>query len=171
MGSWTKRGLLIIAVVLVAAQFVPITRNNPPVDPAKTLYATYPLSADVHAIFEHSCRDCHSNQTAWPWYSLLAPVSWVVASDVHDGRKHFNISEWGNYPEEKKIRKLGEICEQVKTEEMPDDKYTLIHRSARLSPQQRATICGWTEATRKPLQTQLTGPTPPRSNDSRKDPH
>lgn len=171
MGSWTKRGLLIIAAVFLLAQFVPITRDNPPVDSAKTLYASYPAPADVHSVFEHSCRDCHSNQTTWPWYSRVAPVSWLVVSDVHNGRKHFNLSEWGNYPEEKKIRKLGEICDQVKTEEMPDDKYTLIHRSARLGTQQRTMICEWTEATRKPMQTQLTTPAAPAANSTQKDPH
>ena len=101
------------------------------------------------------CRDCHSNETAWPWYSRIAPVSWMVASDVHDGRKHFNLSEWGNYPEEKKLRKLGEICEQVKNEDMPDQKYALIHRSARLDTQQRAMLCDWVETIRKPLQTEV----------------
>jgi hypothetical protein len=169
MGFWTKRALLIIGLAFLASQFVPVTRDNPPVDPPQTLFAWHPVPAEVRAVLEHSCRDCHSNQTSWPWYSRFAPVSWMVASDVHEGRKHFNFSEWGTYPDEKKLRKLGEICEQVKTEEMPDDKYTLIHWSARLTAQQRAMICDWVDTTRKPLQTELTAPAVPK--ESTRDPH
>lgn len=169
MGLRTKRALLILAVALVAAQFVPIRRDNPSSDPAKALYVSHSMPPEMHALFDHSCRDCHSNDTTWPWYSHVAPVSWMVASDVHDGRKHFNISEWGTYPEEKKVRKLGEICEQVKTEEMPDAKYTLIHRSAQLNAQQRAMVCDWVDAARKPMQTRLTNPAGPNTNDPPKD--
>jgi Haem-binding domain len=151
MRSWVRRVLQILLVAFVAAQFFPIHRDNPPVDPAQTLYATSSVPANVHAVFERSCRDCHSNATAWPWYSHFAPVSWMIADDVHGGRKHFNLSEWNTYPEEKKIRKLGEICEQVKTGEMPDEKYTLVHRGTSLSREDKTMLCDWTDGLKRTM--------------------
>jgi hypothetical protein len=150
---WVRYAFLIVGVAFLVSQFFPVQRDNPPVDPAKTLYATTPMPPEVHAIFEKSCRDCHSNETTWPWYSHLAPISWMVADDVHGGRRHFNISEWVKYPDEKKSRKLQDICEQVKSGEMPDTKYTLVHRGTSLNETQRATICSWTETARKAMAT------------------
>ena len=170
MSSWTQRVLLIAVAAGLGVQLVPVDRNNPPVDSSKTLYALHPTPSEVHAVFERSCRDCHSNETNWPWYSRIAPVSWMVASDVHNGRKHFNLSEWGTYPEERKLRKLGEICEQVKNEDMPDEKYTLIYRSARLDRQQRAMLCDWVETTRKPLQTEVMDLSKPSNSTNGKTP-
>ena len=164
MRPWVRRVLQILLVAFVAAQFFPISKENPPVDPARTLYAATPVPANVHSVLERSCRDCHSNETVWPWYSHLAPVSWLIANDVHEGRKHFSISEWNTYPDEKKTRKLGEICDQVKSGEMPDEKYTLIHRGASLSTDEKAMLCSWTESARKavatPPATAPSGPTP-----------
>lgn len=164
MSPWSKRILVVAAVAAVGAQFIPVERKNPTVDSGKTLYALHPVPAEVQATLERSCRDCHSDETTWPWYSHVAPVSWVVANDVHEGRKHFNLSEWGAYPDEKKLRKLGEICEQVKNKDMPDEKYTWIHWSARLDDNQRAMLCDWVETTRKPLQTEVAKPPGPSNS-------
>ena len=139
--------------MFVAAQFFPIHRDNPPVDPTHTLYTSTPVPSNVHTVLERSCSDCHSNATVWPWYSHLAPVSWMIADDVHGGRRHFNISEWNSYPDEKKIRKLGEICEQVKTGEMPDEKYTLVHRGTSLSTEEKAMLCDWADGVKKTMMT------------------
>jgi hypothetical protein len=74
-------------VLLVAIQLIPVNRSNPNVDPSQTIYATLPMPADVKAVFERSCKNCHSNETSWPWYSYVAPISWVVVRDVHQARK------------------------------------------------------------------------------------
>ena len=151
MRPWVRRVLQILLVTFVAAQFFPINKENPSVDPAQTLYAATTVPANVHAVLERSCHDCHSNETVWPWYSRLAPISWLIADDVHGGRKHFNISEWNTYPDEKKVRKLGELCEQVKTGEMPDEKYTLVHRGTSLSADEKTMLCSWTETAKKAI--------------------
>jgi hypothetical protein len=151
MRPWVRRVLQILLIAFLAAQLFPIQKDNPAVDPAKTLYVATTVPAEVHAVLDRSCRDCHSNETVWPWYSRLAPVSWLVADDVHGGRKHFNISEWNTYPDEKKNRKLGEICEQVKTDEMPDQKYTLMHRRTSLNADEKSLLCRWTENARKAM--------------------
>jgi len=107
------------------------------------------MPAGVKAVFERSCKDCHSNETAWPWYSYVAPVSWVVARDVHQARKKMNFSEWGSYPPQRKEDRLEEICEQVTNGEMPDRKYAIFHRSARITPQERDAVCQWTDDSRQ----------------------
>src|SRR5690242_7146490 len=90
------RWALIVVVALFAAmQLVQPDRRNPPVDPSHSLLAK--ASPGVRAILDRSCRDCHSNDTRWPLYSRVAPMSWLVASHVHDGRDCFNYSEWTSY--------------------------------------------------------------------------
>ena len=151
---WLKLAGLLIVVFLIAAQFVPVDRSNPPIDPGKSIYATGIAPDEIHTILQRSCKDCHSNQTSWPWYSHVAPVSWLIASDVHHGRRELNLSEWGSYAEKRKGNKLDAICEQVRRGDMPDSKYTLIHAGARLSDAERATICKWTEEASKTLSSQ-----------------
>ena len=143
---WVKKAVLIALVAFLLAQVFPVHRDNPTVDAAKTIYSTFQVPADVHAIFERSCRDCHSSETTWPWYSHFAPLSWKVADDVHQGRRHFSLSDWGNYPVEKQHRKLGDICKQVKNKEMPDQFYAMVHSRAKLTSDERLSICRWTQS-------------------------
>jgi hypothetical protein len=140
-----------VIVLLVAIQLIPLAKTNPAVDSTKTLLDGNSVSPEVSEILQRSCQDCHSNRTTWPWYSHVAPVSWVVASDVNGARRHLNLDEWGSYSLEKKQSKLTKICEELKSGDMPDSKYTLIHRGAKLTDAQRGTLCDWAEATRKGL--------------------
>ena len=149
MRPWGKRILLFLIVVLIGIQFVPVHRSNPAADPAKTIYSTETVPSNVHAVLDRSCKDCHSNETHWPWYSYVAPVSWLVASDVNDGRHHLNFSEWSTYDDRRKSHKLGEICDELRSGEMPDTKYTLIHRDAKLTQEERNSLCAWAESIRK----------------------
>ena len=135
--------------LLLAIQLIPVNRSNPDMDPSGTIYTAQPVPAEVKAVFERSCKNCHSNETAWPWYSYVAPVSWVVARDVHRARKTMNLSEWGSYSAQRKEDRLEEICEQVTNGEMPDRKYAIFHRSARITPDERTAICQWTEDSRQ----------------------
>ena len=149
MRLWAKRILLATTFLLVVIQLVPVNRTNPSTEPSRSIYAALPVPQDVRAVFERSCRNCHSNETAWPWYSYVAPVSWVVARDVHQGRKKMNLSEWGTYSAQKKEDGLEEICEQVTNGEMPDRKYAIFHREARISAEEREAICQWTDDSRE----------------------
>ena len=144
------RGLLLaFAVLLVAAQFLPVERRNPTTDPQRDIAVQLAPPPPVSAALDRSCRDCHANSTTWPWYSRVAPVSWVVADDVKSGRRRLNLSEWGRYDKARAAEKLNEICEQVKTGEMPDFKYVLIHPASRLSDAEVQAICAWTAAERR----------------------
>ena len=147
----TKRVGLIAVALAAGIQFVPVDRGNPPVEPSHSIYAAQPMPANVRSIFEDSCKNCHSNQTTWPWYSYVAPFSWIVVHDVHDGRKHMNFSEWSAYSADKREEKLDDICDEVTNGEMPDGKYLLIHRKARLTQSQRESVCDWVENARASL--------------------
>jgi hypothetical protein len=152
-----KKALIVIAVLFVAAQLVRPERGNPPVDTAKTLHATGRVTPDVAAILDRACRDCHSNETRWPWYSQVAPVSWLVARDVRVGRKELSFSTWGDYPVPKRLDKLDEMCKMVREGEMPQFPYPLMHPEARLSDADNETLCAWTSRERLALQESAAG--------------
>jgi hypothetical protein len=135
------RLILVLVGVLVVIQVVVPARTNPPTDPAMTLAAARPDSAAAVAVMNRSCHDCHSNDTTWPWYSRVAPVSWLVAHDVNEGRGELNLSEFGTYPPKKQQHKL-EACQQVRDGEMPMASYVLIHPDAKLRAGDVELICG-----------------------------
>ena len=149
MRRWAKRVVVATGVLLLAIQLVPVNRDSPSVDPSRTIYANQPVPAGVKAVFERSCKNCHSNETSWPWYAYVAPASWVVARDVHQARKKMNFSDWGSYPAQRKEDRLEEICEQLTNGDMPDRKYAIFHRNARITPEERAAVCQWTEDARQ----------------------
>lgn len=126
-----------IAVLFLAIQFVPVDRSNPAVQ------TQVPASAEARAILERACYDCHSNQTVWPWYSYVAPVSWLVAKDVQDGRDELNFSTWNLMSAEKQAEGIGESWEKVQSGEMPLWFYIPLHPEAKLSPSDRAILQTW----------------------------
>jgi len=146
---WVERVGLATWFLLLVIQLIPVNRSNPVINPSMTIYATQPVPADVKAVFERSCKNCHSNETSWPWYSYVAPVSWVVAHDVHQARKTMNLSEWASYAPQRKEDKLEEICEQLTNGDMPDRKYAILHRNAKLTAEERTAVCQWTDDARQ----------------------
>jgi len=148
MNVWLKWGGLGALALVVVIQFFPVDRDNPTTQSGNTIYDKENLPPDIREIFQRSCSDCHSNRTVWPWYSHVAPVSWVIASDVHGARRQMNLSEWGSYPPKKRADKLDEICEQVGRGDMPDPKYAFIHPQAKLTSEQRKAVCAWTDSNR-----------------------
>jgi len=142
--KWIKRILLALAVLLVVAQVIRPRLTNPPVDPAKELRAPEPVAS----ILARSCNDCHSSRTIWPWYSQVAPASWLLADDVKDGRKELNFSEWATFTPRRAAHKLEEVCEQVEKDEMPKWFYVPLHPTAKLSDADRKTLCDWAKAER-----------------------
>ena len=135
-----RKGLLGLGVAIVAIQLVPVDRASPPVA------ADVAAPANVRAVLKRACYDCHSNETAWPWYSRVAPVSWLVAQDVREGRKELNFSDWGSYAAKRQVRKLKEVREQVADGEMPPWFYVAVHREAVLSAEDKALLKAWTLA-------------------------
>jgi hypothetical protein len=105
----------------------------------------------VRVMIERSCRDCHSEATLYPWYSYIAPVSWLIKSDVEDGREHLNFSKWSEYSVIRRERCLSEIANQVQDGGMPPSIYTIMHRDAKLSKADIDTIFQWTQKERARL--------------------
>jgi hypothetical protein len=103
----------------------------------------------VRSVFDGSCNDCHSNETGWPGYARVSPASWIVAPDVHKGRREMNLSEWGTYSPKKQGHKLEEICEQVVHGDMPDGNYRFLHLKSKPTEAQRDAVCNWTEDARQ----------------------
>lgn len=146
MKRWLKRVTLAGLVVLVVIQLFRPAQTNPSTDPMRELHASMPVSPAAGAVLSRSCNDCHSNRTVWPWYSQVAPASWLVVSDVNRGRAALNFSEWAGYNDEVRQKHLAEVCKEVKEGEMPGLAYTLIHRKAKLSAADVAAICQWTQS-------------------------
>jgi hypothetical protein len=142
--------LTVFLLALIGAQFVGADRTNPPATPAASLRARTP--PDVSAILDRSCRDCHSNETTWPWYSNVAPMSWMAADHVHHGRDHFNYSEWTSYSSDDQDKFLGAMCNLALRGRMPIASYLLLHREAKLSPDDVETLCTWSDKMRDTLQ-------------------
>ncbi|HEX6850599.1 MAG TPA: heme-binding domain-containing protein [Candidatus Polarisedimenticolaceae bacterium] len=126
-----------LAAAFVAMQLVPVSRENPPVE------EDVAAPAEVASILRRSCYDCHSHETRWPWYSRVAPVSWLVASDVRDGRRHLNLSRWNRLDGDKRAHALEEIVEVVTEGEMPIRAYLLTHPGAELTAADVETIRAW----------------------------
>jgi hypothetical protein len=135
----------VIIISAVGIQFVRPPRTNPPTDPARTLSARTALAPEAAAVLDRACRDCHSNETRWPWYSQVAPVSWFVIDHVDHGRRHFNYSDWAQYERDVAERLLKNACDFARKETMPLPAYTRLHRGARLSDRDIVTICDWTD--------------------------
>jgi hypothetical protein len=135
--------LALSAVAFTAVQIVRPARTNTLSNPAELLTAHMNVPDDVAAILDRSCRDCHSNDTRWPWYSHVAPVSWFVIDHVNHGRTHLNISEWGRYDRPRQAELLKNSCELARKRGMPMPSYLLMHRTARLSPADVETLCAW----------------------------
>jgi hypothetical protein len=139
-----KTGLALIAVLLII-QLIPanlpeITDNN-----TDDLLANNSLSQNIEEILRSSCYDCHSNETVYPWYSYVAPVSFLVARDTRKGRKHLNFSEWESLSKPDKAEALDELSEEVEEGEMPMKIYPITHPDARLSDKQREALISWAD--------------------------
>lgn len=133
-------GLLALFIIL---QFMP---NQLPENAASTptdIIASGTVDAAVGDILRTACYDCHSNQSRYPWYAHVAPVSWLVAHDVAEGREELNFSTWTTYETRRKQRKTEEIAEEVEEGHMPLPIYTTLHADARLTPEQQQQLLAW----------------------------
>jgi len=132
--------VIVLAVVMLGMQFKQPDRTNPPVE------SEVDAPPEVAAILERACYACHSNETTWPWYSYVAPLSWWVAEHVEHGRGDMNFSTWPVLDLEALEHVFHEIDEQIEKGEMPLPSYLRMHPEARLSDEDRATLRKWAQA-------------------------
>ena len=132
-----KKILIALAVIVIGIQFIPVERTNPPIS------MDIDAPDNIASILRTSCYDCHSNETSWPIYSYIAPVSFLVVSDVNEGRKHLNFSQWDKFSSDEQIKLLEEMIEEVEKEEMPLSKYTLMHPEAKVDQAKIKVLKDW----------------------------
>ena len=140
MSRRLKQAAIVFVILFAAAQLVRPGRANPPIDASRTIQAHVGTANGLVAVLDRACRDCHSNGTVWPWYTQVAPLSWLMAYGVKTGRQAVNFSEWAAYPPERQRELLAESCRDVSTGKMPG-AYTRLRPETRLSSQDVATIC------------------------------
>lgn len=146
-----KKILLLLLAVFVIMQFSRIDKTNPKVEKAKDFISLTNPPADIEKMIRSACYDCHSHETKYPWYSNVAPVSWIIGNHIEEGREYLNFSLWGDYKEGKANHKLHECEEEVEEGHMPISSYTWTHGDADLSDEQREKLAEWFED-------QMTGP-------------
>lgn len=129
-----------LGAALLLIQVIRPDQTNPPVT------GEVQAPPEVATVLKRACYDCHSNETKWPWYSQVAPVSWLVARDVRNGRKHLNFSEWQGYEAGRKLKKLKETEEEVGEGEMPMAIYLPLHPEAKLTDAERTLLVSWARA-------------------------
>src|SRR5215468_9894175 len=110
-----KQAAFVLVAVVAAAQLVRPERVNPPTDAGRTIQAHVGTASGLGAVLDRACRDCHSNGTVWPWYTQVAPLSWLMARGVAEGRKAVNFSEWGGYTPNQQRTLLASSCAAAST--------------------------------------------------------
>jgi Haem-binding domain len=137
---------IIISVALVLA--VGLSRSRDRVDQASAmphdLRDAEPLrESEAGQVLAQACGNCHSNQTEWPWYSHVAPLSWWIQSHVRKGREQLNFSKWRSYSARQRRAKLDSVCGLISTGRMPSWSYTMLHPEARLTAKEKRSVCVW----------------------------
>ena len=135
-----KQVAVVFVIVFAAAQLIRPDRANPATDAARTIQAHAGTTSELAAVLDRSCRDCHSNNTVWPWYTQIAPLSWRMASGVAEGRKAVNFSEWASDPPDVQRMLLSVSCQDARSGKMPGP-YTFVRPETKLSPQDIETTC------------------------------
>jgi len=128
---------------LIALQFFRPIQNTSSANHDKQFLAETNPPKEVKVILEQTCYDCHSNNTNYPWYNNIAPISYWLSSHIKDGKKHLNFSDWSSYSAVKKVHKLEEVKETVEEQEMPLKEYTWTHYNAVLSTEEKNKIVEW----------------------------
>jgi len=141
-----RRLLPVLALGLVAIQFVRPARNAALAPSPDDLAVKHPVPADVRRTLEQACYDCHSNTTHYPWYASVQPMAWWIDYHVRAGKRHLNFSQFGAYPAKNAARKLGAVVEEMRQGDMPLPSYTWLHPAARLTADQKQQLTAWAEA-------------------------
>ncbi len=139
MKRFLKRLLSVLVLLLALVQFVPYGRSHAARASAQEPKWDSPRTRELAA---RACFDCHSNQTHWPWYSWVAPASWLMQNDVDEGRKHLDFSAF-----DQRQRNAGECADQLRSGEMPPWQYKPLHPKARLSDAEREELARGFERT------------------------
>lgn len=132
-------------IVAALIQFIPVDRTNKPVDQKVNFVTVFKTPKNVEVILKKACYDCHSNETIYPKYAFVAPISWSIKNHINEGREHLNFSEWGNYNQDLKKNMLKNTVQSVKDYSMPFPAYLPQHREANLTKAERVLLTNYFE--------------------------
>tara|TARA_R110002073_G_scaffold293194_2_gene458747 strand:+ start:20958 stop:21410 length:453 start_codon:yes stop_codon:yes gene_type:complete len=135
--------ILVLLVAFVGIQFVPTERNQSDIVPVTDFMLVNTVSKDIKNKLQVSCYDCHSNNTQYPWYNKIQPVSWILEGHIKDGKEELNFNEWDLLSSRRKASKLRSIIKQIESSEMPLSSYTLIHKDAKFSDREKKELIEW----------------------------
>jgi hypothetical protein len=143
-----KKGWIIIGTlvgIFIIIQFFRPDKNDTVKNPQNDINFAVEIPTLVRQKLVNACYDCHSEKTKYPIYNRIAPVSWLLANHIKEGKEHLNFSDWTSYDRKKQIKLLNEICEVIENGEMPMKGYVLMHSSAVINPKEKEVICAWAE--------------------------
>lgn len=132
-----------LLIAFVGIQFIPTSRNQSKEVLETDFTKTFDMPSNIQNLFKNSCYDCHSNNTHYPWYNKIQPVSWFLENHIKDAKSELNLSEFGTYSKRRQKSKLKSIVNQVKDNEMPLLSYRLIHSDAKLSESDKKILISW----------------------------
>ena len=141
-----KKILVFLLIVLVAIQFFHPKKNISTGISSNDITLHYTVPENVRDILKRSCYDCHSNNTIYPWYNNVQPVSWWLANHVNEGKGELNFSEFATYAPKKQFHKLNSLADSQRDNWMPLDSYLWIHRDAILNQQQKNVLIAWADS-------------------------
>lgn len=142
---------VILLVVIVGIQFIPKARNQSDEILSTDFIKTFNAPDNIGSLLKTSCYDCHSNNTNYPWYNKIQPISWFLEGHIEEAKEELNFSEFGAYSKRKQKTKLKSIASQIRDNEMPLSSYTLIHRDAQLSEIEKSLLENWVNDLRDSL--------------------
>lgn len=137
--------LLVLAAIFIIIQFIPNGKPSNQPSPGKDLFEITEIPQEVELLLKNACYDCHSQKVKFPWYSNVAPVSWLVARDIKEARENLDFSKWRDVSKKDKLKALDKIGEEVSEENMPMKIYTIMHAEARLTKAERDIVVKWAE--------------------------
>lgn len=153
MKKYIKPVLYGLLALFLLAQFIRPERNQSNIE-TYAIHTKYPVPEQVDAILKVACNDCHSNNTRYPWYNNVQPVSGWLAHHVEEGKEHLNFSEFTNRKIAIQNHKMEEVIEMVEDGKMPLGSYTWTHRDAILSSEQKQTLVDWAQSIMDTLKAQ-----------------
>lgn len=138
-----KKVLWALVAILIIIQFIRPEKNINEVTAVNTINAQVTVPDNVQTILKTACYDCHSNNTVYPWYNNIQPVMWMMTKHVNEGKEHLNFDELATYPLAKQYHKIEEVEEVIDNGEMPLSSYTIIHKDAKLTEEQKQILKDW----------------------------
>jgi hypothetical protein len=138
-----RKWLLVFIVAFILIQFIQPARNKNGQVLQTDITRTFTVPATIKAILEAACYDCHSNNTRYPWYANIQPGGWWLAKHINYGKEEINFSEFGSYSPRRQANKLRSIENSINDGSMPLSSYTLLHKDARLTNEQKAQLIAW----------------------------